>query len=232
MVRIAVLEAPPLARETADGFAVPQTGWEFSLPRDHGSHPDFRVEWWYVTGHLFSQDRRFGFQATFFRRATGPYDLVLFGLLDSHLSTFSSVSSNIRVDNYVYTVEAFRSALDRLTPQGILVSQSESPFDRAFQGSIRQANELLARLFGQAYTYLAFIPTYPLGMWSFMMASPQLHPLDDYDAEEAARRLAPFAGEICCTAAPMRRDVRSFTSTKAVPLGYSRQKSTRLRSWP
>lgn len=48
------------------------------------------------------------------------YDLIVFGLLDSHISTFSSFSSNIRLDNYVYTVESFQQALDRLTPDGVL----------------------------------------------------------------------------------------------------------------
>lgn len=63
-------QAPPLAPATADGFAVPQPGRVFEFPRDHGSHPEFRIEWWYITGHLFADDgRRFGFQATFFRRA-------------------------------------------------------------------------------------------------------------------------------------------------------------------
>ncbi len=57
---------------TADGFAIPQPGRAFEFPRDHGSHPDFKIEWWYVTGHLESDGgRRFGFQATFFRNA-GP----------------------------------------------------------------------------------------------------------------------------------------------------------------
>ena len=57
---------------TADGFAIPQPGHRFSFPRDDGAHPDFRIEWWYVTGHLFGPaGRRFGFQATFFRLA-GP----------------------------------------------------------------------------------------------------------------------------------------------------------------
>ncbi|MSU36088.1 MAG: carotenoid 1,2-hydratase [Pedosphaera sp.] len=61
---------PP--RKTRDGFAVPQPGHRFEFPTDHGSHPDFKIEWWYVTGHLFGeQGRRFGFQATFFRRS-GP----------------------------------------------------------------------------------------------------------------------------------------------------------------
>ncbi|MES2973562.1 MAG: carotenoid 1,2-hydratase [Pseudomonadota bacterium] len=38
-----------------------------SFPRDHGSHPDFRTEWWYITGHASSGTREFGFQVTFFR---------------------------------------------------------------------------------------------------------------------------------------------------------------------
>lgn len=39
------------------------------FPRDHGSHPDFRTEWWYITGHAQagSPARAFGFQLTFFR---------------------------------------------------------------------------------------------------------------------------------------------------------------------
>jgi predicted secreted hydrolase len=65
---------PPLAERTADGFLVPQTGRTFEFPKDHGSHPGFKVEWWYVTGHLFEvgTGERFGFQATFFRRAGAP----------------------------------------------------------------------------------------------------------------------------------------------------------------
>lgn len=58
------------AQTTADGFALPQVGRTFVFPRDHGSHPDFRTEWWYITGHLDSKDgHRFGFQVTFFRQA-------------------------------------------------------------------------------------------------------------------------------------------------------------------
>ncbi len=34
------------------------------FPRDHGAHPEYRVEWWYVTGWL---DEPYGFQITFFR---------------------------------------------------------------------------------------------------------------------------------------------------------------------
>ncbi len=41
------------------------------FPRDFGSHPDLRTEWWYITGHSRvgegAQARDFGFQLTFFR---------------------------------------------------------------------------------------------------------------------------------------------------------------------
>ncbi len=58
------------AQTTTDGFALPQAGKIFEFPRDHGSHPEFRTEWWYVTGHLDAKDgHRFGFQVTFFRQA-------------------------------------------------------------------------------------------------------------------------------------------------------------------
>jgi predicted secreted hydrolase len=67
----------PIPATTADGFTVPQPNPTFTFPRDHGSHPDYKIEWWYLTGHLFTAEtpaRRFGFQATFFRSAA-PRDV-------------------------------------------------------------------------------------------------------------------------------------------------------------
>ena len=46
-------------------FALPAKTLVF--PRDRGAHPDFRTEWWYVTGQATSGARVFGFQLTFFR---------------------------------------------------------------------------------------------------------------------------------------------------------------------
>ena len=69
------LSGSVLAAETepVPGFALPKPGHVFEFPRDHGSHPEFKIEWWYVTGHLFdAQSHRYGFQATFFRRASLP----------------------------------------------------------------------------------------------------------------------------------------------------------------
>lgn len=48
-------------------------GKVFQFPRDHGTHDDYPVEWWYFTGHLRSQSgKTFGFELTFFRIAVNP----------------------------------------------------------------------------------------------------------------------------------------------------------------
>jgi predicted secreted hydrolase len=61
--------APQRPAESA-GFRIAVPGYVYEFPRDHGSHDEFRTEWWYYTGHLSARNgRRFGFQLTFFRRA-------------------------------------------------------------------------------------------------------------------------------------------------------------------
>lgn len=50
-----------------------QRGRPLVFPRDHGSHPDARTEWWYATGWLAApgeDEPGFGFQVTFFRSRT------------------------------------------------------------------------------------------------------------------------------------------------------------------
>jgi predicted secreted hydrolase len=43
-------------------------GRRLSFPRDHGAHPEFRIEWWYITGWLeTTPSGPIGFQITFFR---------------------------------------------------------------------------------------------------------------------------------------------------------------------
>jgi predicted secreted hydrolase len=52
------------------GYARASAPRPLDFPADHGPHPDFRSEWWYVTGNLSSDDGRdFGFQLTIFRSA-------------------------------------------------------------------------------------------------------------------------------------------------------------------
>lgn len=59
--------------ESVDGFAHARPGMSLSFPHDHGPHPDFRIEWWYLTANL--EDERgepLGIQWTLFRQAQRP----------------------------------------------------------------------------------------------------------------------------------------------------------------
>ena len=61
--------------ESADGFAPVVPGRTFAFPADHGPHPAFRIEWWYVTANLADRSgTAYGAQWTLFRQAiaAGP----------------------------------------------------------------------------------------------------------------------------------------------------------------
>ncbi|WP_426439018.1 lipocalin-like domain-containing protein [Bradyrhizobium genosp. P] len=59
--------------ENADGFATVTPGRQFVFPADHGPHPQFRIEWWYVTANLSDAGgAAYGAQWTLFRQAMKP----------------------------------------------------------------------------------------------------------------------------------------------------------------
>jgi predicted secreted hydrolase len=62
-----------LSSEDDSGFETAIAPRPFVFPADHGPHPGFRNEWWYVTGNLDGDGgRRFGFELTIFRFALTP----------------------------------------------------------------------------------------------------------------------------------------------------------------
>jgi len=59
--------------KNAEGFASVTPGRIFSFPADHGPHPDYRIEWWYVTANLADKaGAAYGAQWTLFRQAMQP----------------------------------------------------------------------------------------------------------------------------------------------------------------
>jgi predicted secreted hydrolase len=120
-------ETPPLAQRTVDGFAVPQPDPLFTFPRDHGSHPDYKIEWWYLTGHLYESDGgRYGFQATFFRRAapratagTAAENASAFGHAHLHLAHMALL--DVRQQRYLHD--------ERLNREGWDARASETTLD-------------------------------------------------------------------------------------------------------
>lgn len=81
LIAALLLATPALAQgfaglgTDADGFAMPERGRALQFPRDHGAHPGYRIEWWYLTATLQGADGRdYGAQWTLFRSALAPYD--------------------------------------------------------------------------------------------------------------------------------------------------------------
>jgi predicted secreted hydrolase len=59
----------------AEGFSVPKPGVPLEFPKDHGAHPDFRIEWWYITANLQGANGQdYGVQWTLFRNALEPVE--------------------------------------------------------------------------------------------------------------------------------------------------------------
>jgi len=105
-----------------------------ALGRRHPEHPydDPRV-----SAHL--NDAR-----AFMKRTKARYNLILFGLLDSH--TQLSDYSNMRLDNFVYTEESFREARALLAPNGVLFVK----FQVNYPWLGRRIVEIMTHAFGKA----------------------------------------------------------------------------------
>ncbi|MEE5132623.1 lipocalin-like domain-containing protein [Pseudomonas alliivorans] len=59
--------------DTANAYTQVTPGRTFSFPQDHGQHPGFRIEWWYITATLKDdKGEQFGVQWTLFRNAIRP----------------------------------------------------------------------------------------------------------------------------------------------------------------
>ncbi|MET0533785.1 MAG: carotenoid 1,2-hydratase [Steroidobacter sp.] len=94
-MRLALMLIASLVIFTAGAEVIYPTiapGYRIEFPRDEGSHPQFKTEWWYVTGWLEDESGKpRGFQLTFFRSRTGidddnPSRFALRQVLFGHLS--------------------------------------------------------------------------------------------------------------------------------------------------
>jgi SAM-dependent methyltransferase len=117
------------------------------LALGHSRHPEHPYDDPRVSAHL--TDAR-----AFMKRTTARYDLILFGLLDSH--TQLSDYSNMRIDNFVYTEESFREARALLAPGGVLFVKFY--VSHKFVG--RRLAEMLTRTFGKAPVVFSALSNY------------------------------------------------------------------------
>lgn len=98
------------------------------------------------------------------RRNKGKYDIII---IDSTEPIGPAVG--------LFSRPFYQDVYDALTPDGIMVAQSESPFVN--QDVIQMIHRNLTGIFSLKYLYTASIPTYPSGLWSFTIASKKWDPL-------------------------------------------------------
>jgi len=101
----------------------------------------------------------------FMKRATTKYDLILFGLLDSH--TQLSDYSNMRIDNFVYTEESFREARALLAPDGVLFVKFQ--VNQPWLG--RRLSAMLTDTFGKTATVFFVQSSYSAGATEFAISA-------------------------------------------------------------
>ena len=127
------LGALPLAAQSASV----QRGRALQFPRDHGSHPDARIEWWYATGWLAAPgeaEPRYGFQLTFFRSRTD--------IAPNHPSRFAATQL-VFAHTALTDLAAKRARHDQRIARALAVAQ----FDQRARLQLQQLT--IARLFAQ-----------------------------------------------------------------------------------
>ncbi len=90
----------------------------------------------------------------------------------------------------LFTEEFYNDIYGCLTDNGILTVQSETPFYDIDATKTIYRN--LKKSFPIVRAYLAFIPTYPAGIWSFCLASKLYDPLADFDEKRYRNLQLPF----------------------------------------
>ena len=72
-----------------------------------------------------------------------------------------------------------QACFDGLTDKGVLTAQTESPWIPDYHPSMKKVFSALDDIYPVSKMYLAYIPLYPAGMWSFSFASKGIDPLGD-----------------------------------------------------
>lgn len=85
-------------------FTVARPDYRYQFPRDHGAHPDFKIEWWYYTGNLKTADgKRFGIQWTMFRNSLSEKPATSMWMFASNQVYFAHAAvSDVNSDLFYY----------------------------------------------------------------------------------------------------------------------------------
>ena len=144
------------------------------FPRDFGSHPDFRTEWWYVTGHAKSADktadksgdREFGFQVTFFRSRVAGTEAMKSKFAAKQLLFAHAAVTDVQGKKLLHDQRIMREGFDVALASSTDTRVQIKDWSLVRGNSGRQgesANAYTANLAGEGFKIaLKFVPTQPV----------------------------------------------------------------------
>lgn len=89
-----------------------------------------------------------------------------------------------------------QACYDGLTANGVLTAQTESPWVADYHPSMQKVFSALDEIYEVSKMYLAYIPLYPAGMWSFAFASKGPDPLSEETLQRAEEGLGNFEADL------------------------------------
>lgn len=117
----------------------------------------------------------------FVKDISEPYDLII---VDG--------SDPVGPAEGLFENEFIQACYDGLTEEGVLIAQTESPWISEYHNSMDQVFNALGKIFQISMMYLAYIPLYPSGMWSFSFASKGIDPLSEETVTRVKEGLQQF----------------------------------------
>ncbi|NGP76343.1 polyamine aminopropyltransferase [Balneolaceae bacterium YR4-1] len=96
----------------------------------------------------------------------------------------------------LFKKDFIQACYDGLAENGILTAQTESPWVQGYHSSMNRVFTALDAIYEVSKMYLAFIPLYPAGMWSFAYASKGIEPKDGEVIERVKSGMNRFGSHL------------------------------------
>lgn len=174
-ISMGLISVPGLSPAAPPHFAAVTPVAGLNFPRDYGAHPDFRTEWWYVTGWLEMPDKKpLGFQVTFFRSATAhdrsnPSRFAPKQLIIAHAALSDPAQGKLQHDQKSAR-EGFNLAYAHANDTAVGIDD----WQLVRQADGRYRAVIAAREFGLALTLTPTQPVLPQGEHGFSRKGPAI----------------------------------------------------------
>jgi predicted secreted hydrolase len=142
----------------AQGFSAVTRGEPLAFPDDFGAHPDYRIEWWYVTANLTDENgEQWGAQWTLFRQAMVPQNSVEAEAGWQSAQVWLGHAALTRADGHQHADRLARGGIGqagvRAQPFRAWIDDWSLGGDTALQSSPLQLSPLQVRAAGAGFSY-------------------------------------------------------------------------------